>query len=127
MVGGPAGPRPPPLSEAGPPARRAVQAARAREEAASLLELAQTVLGGADSPAAVLEHLTRTHGGQAELQERVAGRWIRAASSGVEGSLAAASRIDIRADLILLVTGQTDSATPARCPPRCCATPRPAI
>ena len=94
-------------------ARRAVQAARAREEAASLLELAQTVLGGADSPAAVLEHLTRTHGGQAELQERVAGRWIRAASSGVEGSLAAASRIDIRGDLILLVTGQNDSATPA--------------
>jgi two-component system sensor histidine kinase KdpD len=39
-------------------ARRAVQAARAREEAAALLELAQTVLGGADSPAAVLEHLT---------------------------------------------------------------------
>jgi two-component system, OmpR family, sensor histidine kinase KdpD len=94
-------------------ARRAVQAARAREEAASLLELAQTVLGGADSPAAVLDHLTRTHGGQAELQERVAGRWIRAASSGVEGSLPAASRIDIRADLILLVTGQNDSATPA--------------
>jgi two-component system, OmpR family, sensor histidine kinase KdpD len=94
-------------------ARRAVQAARAREEAASLLELAQTVLGGADSPAAVLEHLTRTHGGQAELQERVAGRWVRAASSGVEGSLAAASRIDIRGDLILLVTGQNVSATPA--------------
>jgi two-component system, OmpR family, sensor histidine kinase KdpD len=94
-------------------ARRAVQAARAREEAASLLELAQTVLGGADSPAAVLEHLTRTHGGQAELQERVSGRWIRAASSGVEGSLPAASRIDIRDDLILLVTGQADSATPA--------------
>jgi two-component system, OmpR family, sensor histidine kinase KdpD len=94
-------------------ARRAVQAARAREEAAALLELAQTVLGGADSPTAVLEHLTRTHGGQAELQERVAGRWVRAASSGVEGGLPAASRIDIRSDLILLVTGQTDSATPA--------------
>jgi two-component system, OmpR family, sensor histidine kinase KdpD len=94
-------------------ARRAVQATRAREEAASLLELAQTVLGGGDSPAAVLEHLTRTHGGQAELQERVAGRWVRAASSGVEGSLPAASRIDIRSDLILLVTGQTESATPA--------------
>jgi two-component system, OmpR family, sensor histidine kinase KdpD len=94
-------------------ARRAVQAARAREEAASLLELAQTVLGGADSPAAVLEHLTRTHGGQAELQERVSGRWVRAASSGVEGRLPAASRIDIRGDLILLVTGQSDSATPA--------------
>src|SRR3984957_16603582 len=94
-------------------ASRAVQAARAREEAASLLELAQTVLGGADSPAAVLEHLTTTHGGQAELQERVAGRWIRAASSGVEGHLSAASRLDIRSDLILLFTGQADSATPA--------------
>src|SRR6266581_3010486 len=94
-------------------ARRALQAARAREEAASLLELAQTVLGGADSPAAVLDHLTRTHGGQAELQERVAGRWVRAASSGVDGVLAAASRIDIRSDLTLLVTGQAPSATPA--------------
>ena len=94
-------------------ARRAVQAARAREEAASLLELAQTVLGGADSPAAVLDHLTRTHGGQAELQERAGGRWVRTASSGVEGSLPAASRIDIRSDLILLVTGQATSATPA--------------
>jgi two-component system sensor histidine kinase KdpD len=94
-------------------ARRALQAARAREEAASLLELAQTVLGGADSPAAVLEHLTRTHGGQAELQERVAGRWVRAASSGVDGVLAAASRIDIRSDLTLTVTGQDPSATPA--------------
>jgi len=94
-------------------ARRAVQAARAREEAASLLELAQTVLGGADSPAAVLDHLTRTHGGQAELQERVGGRWVKAASSNVEGSLPAASRIDIRDDLILLVTGQAPSATPA--------------
>ena len=94
-------------------ARRAVQAARAREEAAAQLELAQTVLGGADSPAAILDHLTRTHGGQAELQERAGGRWVRAASSGVEGSLPAATRIDIRSDLILLVTGQAASATPA--------------
>ena len=94
-------------------ARRAVQAARAREEAASLLELAQNVLGGADSPKAVLDHLTRTHGGQAELQERAGGRWVRTASSNVEGSLAAAVRIDIRDDLTLLVTGQADSATPA--------------
>ncbi len=94
-------------------ARRALQAARAREEAASLLELAQTVLGGADSPAAVLEHLTRTHGGQAELQERVAGQWVRAASSRVDGVLAAALRIDIRPDLTLMVTGQDLSATPA--------------
>jgi two-component system, OmpR family, sensor histidine kinase KdpD len=94
-------------------ARRAVQAARSKEEAASLLELAQTVLGGADSPAAILDHLTRTHGGQAELQERTGGRWVRVASSGVDGSLPAASRIDIRSDLALLVTGQETTATPA--------------
>jgi two-component system, OmpR family, sensor histidine kinase KdpD len=94
-------------------ARRAVQAARAREEAASLLELAQNVLGGADSPKAVLDHLTGTHGGQAELQERSGGRWVRAASSQVQGSLAAAARIDIREDLTLLVTGQAGSATAA--------------
>jgi len=94
-------------------ARRAVQAARARDEAASLLELAQTVLGGADSPTAVLDHLTGTHGGQAELQERSGGRWVRTASSNVAGSLPAADRIDIRDDLTLLVTGQRDSATAA--------------
>ncbi|MDT7660248.1 MAG: two-component system, OmpR family, sensor histidine kinase KdpD [Pseudonocardiales bacterium] len=94
-------------------ARRAVQAAAAREEAAALLELAQTVLGGADSPAAVLEHLTRTHGGQAELTERAGGTWIRIASSNVAGSLDAATRIDIRDDLTLLITGQDASATPA--------------
>jgi two-component system, OmpR family, sensor histidine kinase KdpD len=94
-------------------ARHAVQAARAREEAAAQLKLAQTVLGGADSPAAILDHLTRTHGGQAELQERAGGRWVRAASSGAGGSLPAASRIDIRGNLLLLVTGQAASATPA--------------
>jgi two-component system, OmpR family, sensor histidine kinase KdpD len=94
-------------------ARRAVQATRAREEAASLLELAQTVLAGADSPTAVLDHLTRTHGGQAELQERAGGRWVRTASSNVAGSLPAAERIDIRTDLTLLITGQAESVTPA--------------
>jgi two-component system, OmpR family, sensor histidine kinase KdpD len=94
-------------------ARRAVQAALAREEAAALLELAQTVLGGADTPAAVLDHLTRTHGGQAELAERAGGHWVRTAASNVTGALPAADRIDIRADLALRFTGQADSATPA--------------
>jgi two-component system sensor histidine kinase KdpD len=94
-------------------ARRAVQAAAAREEAASLLELAQTVLGGADSPAAVLSHLTRTHGGQAELTERAGGTWVRIAASNADASLDAATRIDIRDDLTLLISGQAPSATPA--------------
>ncbi|MBO0777182.1 MAG: DUF4118 domain-containing protein, partial [Actinobacteria bacterium] len=44
-------------------ARRAVQAVRSREEATSLLALAQTVLGGADTPGAVLGHLAGTLGG----------------------------------------------------------------
>jgi two-component system sensor histidine kinase KdpD len=50
-------------------ARRAGQAARSGREAASLLALAQTVLGGDDSAAAVLDHLTGTVGGRAELLE----------------------------------------------------------
>ncbi|HEY1623914.1 MAG TPA: DUF4118 domain-containing protein [Streptosporangiaceae bacterium] len=94
-------------------ARRAVQAEFSRAEAASLLELAQTVLGGSDTPSAVLEHLTRAHGGQAELTERVAGRWIRAAASSSAGELRAASRIDIRHDLALRVSGQDTTATSA--------------
>ena len=49
-------------------ASRAGQAARSREEARLLLALAQTVLGGADTPAAVLDHLVQTLGGRAELQ-----------------------------------------------------------
>ena len=36
-----------------------------------------------------------------------------AASSGIDGVLAAAARIDIRSDLTLMVTGQDPSATPA--------------
>ena len=63
-------------------ASRAGQAARSREEARLLLALAQTVLGGADTPAAVLDHLVQTLGGRAELLENVSGRWVRIAASG---------------------------------------------
>src|SRR5262249_46191076 len=52
-------------------ASRAAQAARSREEARLLLTLAQTVLGGADTPAAVLDHLVATLGRQAGLLEHV--------------------------------------------------------
>jgi two-component system sensor histidine kinase KdpD len=92
-------------------ARRAVQAAHSKAEAKALLELAQTVLGGGDSPAAVLDHLTTTHGGQAELQEKTGGRWVRVASSGAADTLPAARRIDIRPDLALRITGQAATAT----------------
>jgi two-component system sensor histidine kinase KdpD len=96
-------------------ARLAVQAAASREETASLLELARTVLGGADTPSAVLGHLTATLGGRAELQEYTAGRWVRVAVSGgaETGTVAAAegTRIHPRPGLALLTSGQTATAT----------------
>jgi two-component system sensor histidine kinase KdpD len=93
-------------------ARRALQAAHSRDEAASLLALAQTVLGGADTPAAVLGHLTSTLGGRAELQERVSGRWVPVASSGVPDAMDGAVRVEIRPDLALIVAEHAPTATP---------------
>ncbi len=88
-------------------ASRATQAARSREEARLLLTLAQTVLGGADTPAAVLDHLVATLGGQAELLEHVGGRWVRiAASGGAMDQAAPTIRVDVRTDLALEVSGQ---------------------
>ena len=93
-------------------ARRALQAAHSREEAASLLALAQTVLGGADTPAAILGHLTGTLGGRAELHERVSGRWVPVASSGSVDAMDGAVRIEIRQDLALIVAEHSPAATP---------------
>ncbi len=92
-------------------ARHAAQAAASREETASLLGLARTVLGGADSPTDVLDHLTSTLGGRAELQEFTAGRWIRVAVSGGTKDVTGATRIHPRPGLALLTSGQTSSAT----------------
>jgi two-component system sensor histidine kinase KdpD len=92
-------------------ARREADAARSAKETASLLALAQTVLGGADTPADVLDHLTASHGGHAELLERVAGRWIRVASSGEADEDASVIRFEVRPDLALEVRGQAASAT----------------
>jgi len=94
-------------------ARRAVQAAASREETASLLALARTVLGGADTPTAVLDHLTATFGGRAELQEFTAGRWIRVAVSGGTGANTEGTRIHPRPGLALLTNGQTAAASTA--------------
>jgi two-component system sensor histidine kinase KdpD len=98
-------------------AHRARQADRSAEEAAQLLALAQTVLGGADTPAAVLAHLTGTCGGSAELLEQVSGQWVRVASSGTAPGRAAgpagdqATRVEARADLVLVVAGQSRPGT----------------
>ncbi len=93
-------------------ASRAGQAARSREEARSLLTLAQTVLGGADTPAAVLDHLAATLGGHAELQEKVSGRWVQIAASGSAAAGAPITRVAVRSDLELEVSGQPGRVTP---------------
>jgi len=91
-------------------ALRARQAARSTEEAADLLALAQTVLGGQDTPAAVLDHLTGSRGGQARLLERSGGQWVRVAGSvDTEGTTWRASA---RPDLILEVADQTRPLSP---------------
>jgi two-component system sensor histidine kinase KdpD len=92
-------------------AHRQAQAARSAKETASLLALAQTVLGGADTPADVLDHLTSTHGGRAELLERSGGRWIMVAASGTADPAAMRIRFEVRPDLALEVSGQRSSAT----------------
>lgn len=113
-------------------ALRARQAARSTEEAEDLLALAQTVLGGEDTPAAVLSYLTASRGGRAELLERTGEQWVRAAASGpaasgqaASGQAAsgpAASRVKGRAgpveyaaprdDLVLEVAGQHRPLSP---------------
>jgi two-component system, OmpR family, sensor histidine kinase KdpD len=98
-------------------ARREADAARSAKETQSLLSLAQTVLGGADTPSDVLDHLTASHGGHAELLERVGGRWIKVASSGAAGqesgeaNVPGTLRFEVRPDLALEVSGQAASAT----------------
>jgi two-component system sensor histidine kinase KdpD len=96
-------------------ARREADAARSAKETQSLLSLAQTVLGGADTPSDVLDHLTGSHGGHAQLLERVGGRWIKVASSGAadqdSGQGAPTLRFEVRPDLALEVSGQAASAT----------------
>src|SRR5215470_1321171 len=93
-------------------ASRAGQAARSREEARLLLTLAQTVLGGADTPAAVLDHLVATLGGRAELLEFVGGRWVRIAASGSAPDEAATTRLNVRTNLALEVAGQPAPIAP---------------
>jgi two-component system sensor histidine kinase KdpD len=93
-------------------ARRAVQAVRSSEDAAALLALAQTVLGGDDTPAAILSHLTATRGGHAELTEHVAGSWVRVAHSGEASPDARQTRVRAGADLTLVVAGQAEPITP---------------
>src|SRR5215472_2928529 len=92
-------------------AHRARQAARSNDEATELLALAQTVLGGADTPTALLDHLTASRGGRAELLEQVRGQWVKIASSGSAVDGDAELQAHARADLVLVLAGQTRPVT----------------
>ena len=92
-------------------ARRQVLAARSADEAASLLGLAQTVLGGADTPTAVLDHLTSAWGGRAELAERVRDQWVSVAVSGSAPPAAMPIQVPVSDTVALLVAGQTRAIT----------------
>src|SRR5215470_16308653 len=92
-------------------AHRARQAARSNDEATELLALAQTVLGGADTPTALLEYLTASRGGRAELLEQVRGQWVKIASSGTAADGDAELQAHARADLVLVLAGQTRPVT----------------
>ena len=93
-------------------ARRAVQAARSGEDAAALLALAQTVLGGGDTPTEVLNHLTALWGGSAELLEKSGDQWLSVARSGSAPEEAWHSQVTVRDGLSLVVAGQTRPITP---------------
>jgi two-component system, OmpR family, sensor histidine kinase KdpD len=93
-------------------ALRARQAARSTEEAEDLLALAQTVLGGEDTPAAVLSYLTASRGGRAELLERTGEQWVRAAASGTTGLTDPVEHAAPRNDLVLEVAGQHRPLSP---------------
>jgi two-component system, OmpR family, sensor histidine kinase KdpD len=93
-------------------ALRARQAARSTEEAEDLLALAQTVLGGEDTPAAVLSYLTASRGGRAELLERTGGQWVRVAASGTTGLTDPVEHAAPRNHLVLEVSGQHRRLSP---------------
>jgi two-component system sensor histidine kinase KdpD len=92
-------------------ALRARQAARSTEEAQDLLALAQTVLGGQDTPAAVLAHLIASRGGSARLLERSGDAWVRVAGGDPEAG-DAVQRTAASPDLLLEVSGQARPLSP---------------
>jgi two-component system sensor histidine kinase KdpD len=88
-------------------ARRSALAAERATEARTLLTLARTVLGGDDSPQAVLDHLTASLSVTAELRERSGNTWVRVAGTPVGDR---AHVIPAGDELQLLVGGDVSAA-----------------
>src|SRR4051812_4444868 len=86
-------------------ARRLVLARRSQAEAEALARLAQSVLGGEDTPRIVLEHLNSALGLGTELLERTGERWVRVAACG-DTSDPRQLRVPARGDVALVVHGE---------------------
>jgi two-component system, OmpR family, sensor histidine kinase KdpD len=91
-------------------ARRDALARARAEEANTLLGLAQTVLGGDDTPDAVLAHLAASLNTPAELQERINGRWTRIAGTPI----ASGSTVHIPAGENLRLSVEADAVASHR-------------
>jgi two-component system, OmpR family, sensor histidine kinase KdpD len=91
-------------------ARRSALAGRSSHEAAVLLSLARTVLGGDDSASDVLRRLAETLGGSAELVERVGDDWVTVASGG--GANGRTTTYAVRANLRLQLSGDVPGTGP---------------
>ena len=83
-------------------ARQSAASRRSADEAQSLVALAQTVLVGTDDAEAVLAHLRRSRGVQAQLEELVDGRWAPVAGS-LDDAGQPTTTLDVRPDLRLRV------------------------
>lgn len=83
-------------------AQRAVLARQFGIETQRLMDLARTVLGGADTADAVLDHLTGSTRYRAELLEFVSGRWVRVAGQpiGAPSSAVVPVRENLRMDVV---------------------------
>jgi two-component system, OmpR family, sensor histidine kinase KdpD len=92
-------------------ARRSALAVRSSHEAAVLLSLARTLLGGEDTANDVLRQLSETLSGSAELVERRGDVWVTVAAGGPtpHGTL---TTYAVRGNLRLRLTGDVSGTSP---------------
>lgn len=96
-------------------ARRAILAERLSIETKQLMELARTILSGADTAGAVLEHFEQATGHHAELLEFASGRWNHVAGRPLDGARPSAmTRVAIGEKLRLDVVKPGSAAVVSR-------------
>ena len=93
-------------------ASRAGQAARSREEAGCCWRWRRRSSAAPTPRRRSSIIYVHTPGGRAELQENVSGRWVPIAASGSAPAGAAVTRVGVRSDLALEVSGQPSRISP---------------